>query len=252
MRSIVRISLDPGTQDGLNQRQATADRKRQEGTLQVNGEWQNARQTQTLRTVLATLKRMTEERERCMYCLDSHGTDIEHFWPKTPYPERMFRWPNLLLCCTECGRFKGDRFPLSEGQPLLIDPTAEESWLYIDFDPTTGNVVARFDLDRNDWSSKGQTTVEILQLDRREALASGYRRTFLRLSASVERHLHGAASSLDDLISALSDADEHGLLGWCFIGTGQDVLPFCDLKQQQPDVWAACLAAIAQRSGATL
>jgi hypothetical protein len=27
-----------------------------------------------------------------MYCLDSHATDIEHFWPKTPYPQRMFVW----------------------------------------------------------------------------------------------------------------------------------------------------------------
>jgi uncharacterized protein (TIGR02646 family) len=188
------------------------------------------------------------DRERCMYCLDSHGTDIEHFWPKTPYPERMFQWLNLLLCCTECGRFKGDRFPLLAGQPLLIDPTAEDPWLYLDFDPTTGNVVARFDLQGNDWSEKGQATVDVLQLDRREALASGYRRTFLRLSRLVEQYLQSSAAA-DELITALIDADEHGLMGWCFVGTGQEVSPFRDLKQHRPDVWAACLAAISQGSG---
>jgi uncharacterized protein (TIGR02646 family) len=195
------------------------------------------------------LKRMIGERERCMYCLDSHGTDIEHFWPKAPYPDRMFQWPNMLLCCTECGRFKGDRFPLSEGQPLLIDPTAEEPWQFLDFDPMTGNIVPRFDLDKGDWSAKGQATVGTLQMDRREALASGYRRTLHRLTARVETYLHSGATSADDLISALSEADGHGLLGWCLIGTGQNVSPFHDLKQRQPEVWAACLAAISQRSG---
>jgi uncharacterized protein (TIGR02646 family) len=250
MRSIVRLSLNEAAQEEMSQRQAEVDCKRQAGTLYVNDEWQRARQTRLLREdVLGTLKRMMGERERCMYCLDSHGTDIEHFWPKTPYPERMFLWPNMLLCCTECGRFKGDQFPLSEGLPLLIDPTGEEPWQYLDFDPTTGNIVARFDLDKHDWSAKGQATVGVFHLDRREAMASGYRRTHFRLAARVETHLHSDASSADDLISALSQADEHGLLGWCLIGTGQNISPFCDLKQQQPEVWSACLAAISQRSG---
>lgn len=252
MRSIVRLPLNEAAQEAMIQRQAEVDRKRQAGTLRVNDEWQRARQTPLLREdVLGMLKRMMGERERCMYCLDSHGTDIEHFWPKAPYPERMFLWPNLLLCCAECGRLKGDRFPLLAGQSLMIDPTAEEPWEYLDFDPTTGNIVPRFDLDIDGWSAKGQATVDVLQLDRREALASGYRRTFLRLATLVERHLRSGSSSADALSPELSHADDHGLLGWCFIGAGQHVRPFRDLKQQQPDVWTACLTAISQRSGVT-
>ncbi len=252
MRSITRLALDEAAQESLAQRQAAADHKRLTGTLHVNDEWQKARQTHLLRTViLGTLRRMMGERERCMYCLDSHGTDIEHFWPKTPFPERMFQWPNMLLCCTECGRLKGDRFPLSDGQPLVIDPTIDEPWDHLDFDPSTGNIVPRFDLNTDDWSAKGQATVDVLQLDRREAMASGYRRTFLRLAALVEHHIHSGALFADELISVLSGFDEHGLLGWCFIGTGQQVSPFRDLKQQQPDVWTACLTAITQRSGVT-
>lgn len=246
MRRVIRETLDADVQENLNQRQAEADRKRAVGDLQVGTEWQNARRTRPLRAVEATLKHMMGERERCMYCLDSHATDIEHFWPKMPYPERMFLWPNLLLCCTECGRLKGNRFPLAKEQPLLIDPTAEEPWLYLDFDPTTGNVVARFDVDANDWSPQGLKTVEVLQLDRREALAAGYRRTLRRLSSVVERHLNEGVPVAGNLITALQDADDHGLLGWCFIGTGQTMPPFSDLRQQQPDVWATCVAAIRQ------
>lgn len=229
MRRVIREPLDADVQANLDQRQAEADRKRAAGDLQVDTEWQNARQARSLRAAEATLKHMMGERQRCMYCLDSHGTDIEHFWPKTAYPERLFRWPNLLLCCAECGRLKGDRFPLSEGQPLLVDPTVEEPWLVLDFDPTTGNIVARFDVAANDWALKGLKTVEILQLDRREALAAGYRRTLRRLAAVVERCLAEGLPAASGLITALQDADDHGLLGWCFIGAGQTMSPFSDL-----------------------
>jgi len=244
MRRVIREPLDADIQDNLDQRQAEADRKRAAGELRVETEWQNARQTRPLRAVEATLKRMMGERQRCMYCLDSHGTDIEHFWPKAPYPEQLFRWLNLLLCCAECGRLKGDRFPLAEGQPLLVDPTAEQPWRYLDFDPTTGNIVARFDVAANDWAPKGLKTVEILQLDRREALAAGYRRTLRRLASVVEGSLGEGAPDAASLIGALQDADDHGLLGWCFVGTGQTVPPFSDLRRQHPAVWAACLALL--------
>lgn len=244
MRRVNRDSLTDQVQGKLNHKQSEANRKREEGILQVDDEWKNARQTILLHDVLATLKSMMGERERCMYCLDSHGTDIELFWPKTPYPERMFLWPNLLLCCTECGRLKGSVFPLAEGQPLLIDPTAEEPWQYLDFDPTTGNIVARFELDRNNWSPKGLKTVEILHLDRREAVAVGYQRTYRHLSDIVERFLAEGTPAADDFFAALSVADDHGLLGWCFIGTGKSLPPFSNLCVQQPDVWKMCQAAL--------
>lgn len=250
MRSIIRDALDPPIQEQLDQKQATVNRMQQEGTLRVSDEWQKARQTSPLQSVLATLKHMTGQRERCMYCLDSHGTDIEHFWPKAPYPERMFQWPNLLLCCAECGRFKGDRFPLSDGVPLLVDPTAEEPWLYLDFDPITGNVVARFDIGQDDWSRKGQATVETLNLDRREALAIGYQRTFRRLVALIERFFKDDDVSNETLIEALQEADDHGLLGWCFIGTGQFESPFAELREERPETWKFCIRAL-QRPEAT-
>lgn len=243
MRRIVRESLDADVQYKLDQKRLEADRKCSEGNLEVGGEWKNARQTKPLLTVLATLKHMMGECERCMYCLDSHGTDIEHFWPKALYPERMFLWSNLLLCCAECGRFKGDHFPLDNGQPLLVDPTAEEPWTYLDFDPATGNVIARFEIDRNDWSLKGQATVDTLQLDRREALSNIYQRTYRRLVAVIEQYLAKVSASVDSLVVDLRNADDHGLLGWGFVGTGQQVSPFSDLREKRPDAWAACVAA---------
>lgn len=244
MRRVTRAQLEADVLRKLEKRQAKANRKYAEGSLDVEREWKGARKTRPLQTVFAILKGMMGARERCMYCLDSHGTDIEHFWPKTPYPEKMFVWLNLLLCCTECGRLKGSRFPLAEDRPLLIDPTAENPWLHLDFDPITGNVVARFDVQANDWSPKGLKTVEVLQLDRREALAAGYRKTFLRLSALVEQSLATVAPTAADLMTALREVDDHGLLDWCFLGSGQTVNPFSSLRKNHPQTWAECVAAL--------
>lgn len=189
MRRITRIALPAQTQKALDQRQANADAKRAAGTLVVEREWNSARRTKSLKTVAITLAAMAGSRERCMYCCDSHGTDIEHFRPKADYPAWMFRWPNLLLCCTECGRFKGNQFPVQNGVPGLVDPTAEDPWEFLDFDPETGVVVARYDAAADIENPIGAETVRVLQLDRREALNDGYRRTWPRLVAAVESAL---------------------------------------------------------------
>lgn len=106
MRRIHRVPLPAGAMAYLDRRRVVTA-----GAANVEQAWKSARQTKALATVVHTLQSMAGARERCMYCVDSHGSDVEHFWPKAGYPQRAFEWPNLLLCCTECGRLKGDRFP---------------------------------------------------------------------------------------------------------------------------------------------
>jgi uncharacterized protein (TIGR02646 family) len=247
MRRLNRTVLPSAAQDYLCRRQASADLLHDKGELDIEREWKAARQTQSVGTVLAVLQQMTGPRERCMYCVDSHGSDIEHYRPKARFPRRAFQWHNLLLCCTECGRLKGDSFPMANRRPLLIDPTAEDPWQHIDFDPDTGNLSARFDLATDTWSSKGAATVNVLHLDRREAMATGYMRTYRRLAAAVRSalpQLADGSTTAQALSGALDRADDHGLLAWCLHGTGQTLAPFCDLRNQHPQVWASCLEAV--------
>ncbi len=148
MRRVERLPLPVPAQSYLDGRQARLDADLAQGAVNVDRAWAAARKTKSVggdgRSVLSTLRQMSGARQRCMYCLDSHGCDIEHFRPKAVYPERAFRWSNLLLCCTECGRFKGGRFPLQGEAPLLIDLSAEDPWAHLDFDPDTGNISPRF------------------------------------------------------------------------------------------------------------
>jgi uncharacterized protein (TIGR02646 family) len=238
MRRIVRLALPDTTQTYLNQCQSKVQLDPELGTSNISQKWKTARQTKAFEPVLKTLRAMTSPRERCMYCLDSHGCDVEHFRPKAVYPEQGFQWLNLLLCCTECGRFKGDQFPTDNSKVLLIDPTAEDPWVHLDFEPNTGNLTARFDAQAAEWSSKGTKTVEVLQLDRREALGRVYQTTFRRLGCLVEEALKTESIDVVALKKALLDADDHGLLPWCLGITGPTVEPFSSLQQRCPTVWA--------------
>jgi uncharacterized protein (TIGR02646 family) len=240
MRRVVRLDLSSESAQGLEREQAQADARRADRALNVEAEWRRARRNKPLREACDTLRVMAGNRERCMYCGDAHGSDIDHFWPKAPYPERMFRWPNMLLCCAECGRIKGTQFPLADGQAILIDPTVDDPWRFLDFDPQTGNIVPRYDPERGAYMLRGEQTVAILQFDRREAMARGYQRTYRRITRRVEEALAQQHPDAAALLHDLGEADDHGMLGWCFDGLGRHVAPFDELQARHPAVWELC------------
>lgn len=244
MRRVVRAAIAGNIQAYLDRRSTRVEQRRVDGSLDIEEEWKGARQTKRVQTALRVLYSMAGVRERCMYCVDSHGSDIDHFWPKTAFPERAFRWDNFLLCCTECGRFKGNRFPLADGQPLLINPSEEDPWTHLDFDPQTGNIVARYDVQNNSPSPKGVATVKLFQLDRRESIAEGNRRTYSRLAKVISDSLAQNDLEAAGLIVRLKEADDHGLLGWCLAGPGSQLEPFATLHSNHADVWAACVDAV--------
>jgi uncharacterized protein (TIGR02646 family) len=95
--------------------------------------------------IRAVLREMSTGLGRCMYCEDSAGTDIEHFYPKSAYPKRAYDWTNYLWACSHCNsNSKRDQFPLDDGEhPLLIDPTSQDPSDYLEFSPTTGKWVAK-------------------------------------------------------------------------------------------------------------
>lgn len=139
MRRIFRPDLAPGIATALELKQSDVDVKCRQPGFSADAEWKRCRQTNLLaQEILKSLRSMAGDRERCMYCSDSHGTDIDHFWPKSAYPSKMLVWPNLLLCCAQCGRHKGTQFPLDQDRPLLIDPTTDNPWDFLEFEPRTG------------------------------------------------------------------------------------------------------------------
>ncbi|GAA2533112.1 HNH endonuclease [Winogradskya humida] len=121
--------------------------------------------SKTTRSQVATpirtvLQRMAPGAERCMYCGDSFGTDIDHYEPIAQAPLRTFDWPNHLLACSHCNsHHKRDQFPLDEqGIPLLIDPTVEDPFDHLMLSLSVGEYRAL--------SEKGRRTIEVCGLNR--------------------------------------------------------------------------------------
>lgn len=244
MRRVIRGALPISAQRYLNNRQLHADGLRVARTLDADKHWKASRRTRSVGQVLAALQTMAGPRQRCMYCLDSHGSDIDHFRPKAGWPERMYQWSNLVLCCTFCGRLKGSQFPVRGGRALLLDSSREDPWEHLDFDPLTSNICARFDLAKNDWSAKGLETVRVLQLDRREALSRGYLKTLQRLCALVDAALLLPVIDVVQLVDQLRAEDDHGLLGWCFGPQGRQHSSFAQLFANHPAAWRRCRVAL--------
>jgi uncharacterized protein (TIGR02646 family) len=239
MRRIEREGLAPEIEDALRKFQANADELQTAGTLDINRHWQLNRRSAAILSALIVLKRMAGRRERCMYCVDSLGSDIEHFWPKGPYPERMYAWRNLLIACTQCGRHKKDQFPLdAEVSPLLVDPASEDPWDFLGFDPDTGNLNARFLQELGRFSLKGETTVSVLHLAEREGISAGYRKTYRRLCNLVGGWDDGRIP--DDFIEQLQEADDHGLLGWFMRPPGEDEPNFKRFREENQAKWRLC------------
>lgn len=110
-----------------------------------------------LRTALAE---MAPGLERCMYCGDNQGTDIDHFEPLRENPLRTFDWSNHLLACSLCNsHLKRDVFPLAaDGTPLLIDPSNEDPTAHLHLSLATGVYVHL--------TNKGEETIKVFGLNR--------------------------------------------------------------------------------------
>lgn len=209
--------------------------------ININIIWKSSRQTKTIKKALQNLQAAMGPTYRCMYCVDSLGSDIEHYWPKDIYHAKIFEWQNWLTCCTDCGRYKGNRFPLDHtttpATPLIVDPTVDDPWFHLDFDPTTGNITSRYHKNLGIFDAKGVETVKTLYLDSREGLAAAYTRTFKRLEKIVIDALKAPPINTTKLIDDLKEADDHGLLGWCFSSRGGNWQSFSTLRKKFPNEW---------------
>lgn len=100
--------------------------------------------------------------QRCMCCSGSEATQVEHYRPKTIYPDRTFQWENLLWVCSACNQFKGNRF--DEGAPP-INPIDDRVWEYFFIDEF-GNLCSKWNPAADDLDPRAQRTIELLGLDR--------------------------------------------------------------------------------------
>lgn len=199
MRRLQRLGLSAKAEAFLRKRKArvagaTDPRKEAERLWRL-------RDNNAFREIRESLSRMASGLERCMYCEDSQGTGIDHFWPQTPYPNRAFDWDNYLLACAHCNSHqKRDRFPLSPaGLPLLIDPTVEDPLNHLTFSPSTGRY------EPGPGSAKGSPSIEVFGLNR-AILIRGRHDAWVVLGQLLIRYAESRRQGEDELSARIEDA----------------------------------------------
>jgi len=97
---------------------------------------------------------------KCAFCeakmAHISSPHVEHYRPKSRFPDRMFDWQNWLLSCGCCNGKKWAHFPDCDGQPCLLDPTAENPSMHLDF----------LDARMLGKTRRGQETINLVGLDR--------------------------------------------------------------------------------------
>jgi uncharacterized protein (TIGR02646 family) len=109
--------------------------------------------------------------DKCGFCERKRDyPHIEHFRPKTNYPELCFEWENLILACEVCNgsRYKGTKFPLDvNDEPLFINPYDDNPTQHIDFVfESDANSPYGFSAILRAKTVKGQTTIDEIGLNR--------------------------------------------------------------------------------------
>ncbi len=150
---------------------ATARRLRQEAArvaasqdqvAEADRRYENARRAAWFRPVIRLLDEMSGPGSRCMFCSGSESSQIEHFKPKAHYPLDAMEWENFLWVCAICNSIKLARFPIEDP---LINPVAENVWDFCFLDEY-GNFSALWRAEIDNVDPRGETTIEILGLDR--------------------------------------------------------------------------------------
>jgi uncharacterized protein (TIGR02646 family) len=147
---------------------------------------------------------------KCAFC-ESYIThidygQIEHFKPKSKYPDFCFEWENLLLSCSICNgkSNKGDKFPLEDENGPLINPVNEKPDDFFKFE--YDELMQRYLLFPK--NERAKTMLKIIKLNR-DDLAEKRTLDVLKIKMFKEEILNNKPELLEKFKSKFSPKDEY-------------------------------------------
>lgn len=194
-----------------------------------------ARDTKWFKAVREGLVHMAGDTRTCMFCDHNEPTDVEHFKPKSEFPEDTFSWENMLWVCATCNRLKGSKFPPHNcAGEQIIDPVVENVWDYFILDEF-GNLIKRWNPAQSAFNGRAQATCDYAHVDREEAQTrrlkrmKGLRRV---VTQAVDDIVSGKASlkCINECVAEwVAEPFQADIADYCLRGPGKDMPPFSDL-----------------------
>ena len=94
----------------------------------------------------------------CGYCEEAAALGgVDHFRPKSRFPEMVYSWSNWVFACSKCNSTKQDKWPACG----YVDPCTcsceDRPENFFDFDLDTGEIVAKFGLTKQQYRKAWQT-----------------------------------------------------------------------------------------------
>ena len=261
MLHIEDAGLDPRTERGLEGYQAEVDGAGTYPQQVAKGKSlfsaRNRESNPVFRAVRARLREMCAGTQRCGYCEDSVGDEVEHIMPKDLYPERVFVWENYLLACGRCNVGKSNKFAVivgrqlrdvtrrhgapirrpRRGDPGLINPRAEDPLVYLDLELETFVFLPREDLTVID-ERRAQYTIEVLKLNRDvllEARREAYGSYRARLLEYRDLRDAGAEDAKPSLLAKAVMSSSHPTVWREMQRQGEDIGELRDLFSAIPE-----------------
>lgn len=100
----------------------------------------------------------------CGYCETACKGEVDHFRPKSRFPDLVYEWTNWVFSCHDCNNFKVERWPPSG----YIDPCAKTLTArpeqFFDFDCKTGEILPKVGLPHSRWT-KAKRMIDDLHLN---------------------------------------------------------------------------------------
>ena len=136
----------------------------------------------------------------CAYCEELGKGEVDHFRPKSKFPDLVYHWSNWLFTCHDCNNAKGEKWPIGG----YIDPCAksvsDHPEYYFTFDTLTGEILPMKGLSSTR-RQKAQEMIEDLQLNRGHHLRE--RQGQLKMLSALEIHFPSTITEFEEFRNLL-------------------------------------------------
>jgi uncharacterized protein (TIGR02646 family) len=209
-------------------------------------EWKRFRGLVACRPILAALKEMSGLTERCAYCSDSLGADVDHYVPLSRDPSVAFAWANMFWVCNNCNRRKADALSYDPvtGFPMLLRPDQDFVWDFLYLDTETGVLTERYDVETGGVNKRAEETLRVFKVLTFEPVIESRRATYRQLAHLCESYLEARTERHKTGLVRAFKEDFHGVSSWVTRSDGQSERIWRELKARDDRLWRR-LASIA-------